>query len=222
MFDTVEIGNGATREALAYRLDRDAFSLIVMGFTGEKAFQWKLDYIEAFNRMEEKLRRGTTQPFDPNDAASLRGVLLGYTEKVLALEAQVIATETRAVTAEAVVEEQRPLVDAYHAFLDDEGLCGLATAAAAIEAPHTLFFAWVRERGFLFERDGFLQARADLRRDGQFKLRAVPGAYHRMRQQTMVTRSGLAWLRQRWIVGPGRTLALQAAVASRQGSLPGL
>ena len=39
----------------AYLINRDGFSLLVMGFTGRKALQWKLKYIEAFNRMEEAL-----------------------------------------------------------------------------------------------------------------------------------------------------------------------
>lgn len=39
-----------------FTLTRDAFSLLVMGFTGEKALQWKLKYIEAFNDMEQALR----------------------------------------------------------------------------------------------------------------------------------------------------------------------
>ena len=41
-----------------YLLTRDGFSLLVMGFTGAKALQWKLKYIDAFNKMEESLRRG--------------------------------------------------------------------------------------------------------------------------------------------------------------------
>ena len=39
-----------------YELTRDGFSLLVMGFTGKKALEWKLKYIEAFNLMEQKLR----------------------------------------------------------------------------------------------------------------------------------------------------------------------
>jgi Rha family phage regulatory protein len=35
-----------------YLLDRDAFYLIVMSFTGKKAEKWKIEYIEAFNTME--------------------------------------------------------------------------------------------------------------------------------------------------------------------------
>jgi len=38
-----------------YNLDRDMFSLIVMGFTGKKAIEWKRMYIKAFNTMEEKI-----------------------------------------------------------------------------------------------------------------------------------------------------------------------
>ncbi|NEZ91979.1 hypothetical protein EXM69_08465 [Clostridium botulinum] len=46
------------REQKEYLLTRDGFSLLVMGFTGAKALQWKLKYIEAFNKMEEMLKRG--------------------------------------------------------------------------------------------------------------------------------------------------------------------
>ncbi|MDE6538792.1 MAG: Rha family transcriptional regulator [Ruminococcus sp.] len=38
-----------------YDITRDGFSLLVMGFTGKKALEWKLKYIEAFNLMEQKL-----------------------------------------------------------------------------------------------------------------------------------------------------------------------
>lgn len=38
-----------------YNLTRDGFSLLVMGFTGKKALEWKLKYIEAFNLMEQKI-----------------------------------------------------------------------------------------------------------------------------------------------------------------------
>ncbi|ELN8243501.1 Rha family transcriptional regulator [Campylobacter coli] len=37
-------------------LTRDAFSLLVMGFTGEKAYKWKIEFIKAFNEMEKRLR----------------------------------------------------------------------------------------------------------------------------------------------------------------------
>ncbi|EHJ7750988.1 Rha family transcriptional regulator [Campylobacter coli] len=39
-----------------YNLTRDAFSLLVMGFTGEKAYKWKVEFIKAFNEMEKRLK----------------------------------------------------------------------------------------------------------------------------------------------------------------------
>lgn len=41
-----------------YLMTRNGFSLLCMGFTGEKALEWKLKYIDAFNKMEEKLKSG--------------------------------------------------------------------------------------------------------------------------------------------------------------------
>lgn len=35
-----------------YYMNRDGFSLLVMGFTGQAAMEWKLKYIAAFNKME--------------------------------------------------------------------------------------------------------------------------------------------------------------------------
>ena len=40
-----------------YLMNRDGFSLLVMGFTGEKALDWKIKYINAFNEMEANLKR---------------------------------------------------------------------------------------------------------------------------------------------------------------------
>lgn len=37
-------------------MNRDGFTLLAMGFTGEKALRFKLDYINAFNKMEAELK----------------------------------------------------------------------------------------------------------------------------------------------------------------------
>ena len=44
---------GETR--LMFHLNHDAFALLVMGFTGEKAFAWKWKFIESFRAMEAEL-----------------------------------------------------------------------------------------------------------------------------------------------------------------------
>ena len=43
-----------------YYLNRDAFSFVVMGFTGKKAAEFKWKYIQAFNAMEKLLQEKAT------------------------------------------------------------------------------------------------------------------------------------------------------------------
>ncbi|WP_257875394.1 Rha family transcriptional regulator [Helicobacter sp. 12S02232-10] len=47
---------GKIRKDKYYNITRDGFSLLVMGFTGIKAYQWKIAFINAFNQMENALR----------------------------------------------------------------------------------------------------------------------------------------------------------------------
>lgn len=51
----VAIGKGATRKDKAYRITKDGFVFLAMGFTGKEAAQWKEAYISAFNAMEEEI-----------------------------------------------------------------------------------------------------------------------------------------------------------------------
>lgn len=44
------------REQPAYNLTKDGFTLLAFGFNGKKAMQFKLDYINAFNDMEQQLK----------------------------------------------------------------------------------------------------------------------------------------------------------------------
>ena len=39
-----------------YLMNRDGFSLLVMGFTGKEALDWKVQYIQAFNAMESFIK----------------------------------------------------------------------------------------------------------------------------------------------------------------------
>ena len=51
-FEPVDYIDSKGEKRPAYLLTRDAFSLLVMGFTGSAAVRWKLKYIEAFNSLE--------------------------------------------------------------------------------------------------------------------------------------------------------------------------
>lgn len=59
--------NEQGKEQPCYRLTRDGFVFLAMGFTGKDAAQWKEAYITAFNKMEQELLARTPYTVNPND-----------------------------------------------------------------------------------------------------------------------------------------------------------
>ncbi|AKI03811.1 phage regulatory protein [Lactobacillus salivarius] len=49
--------NSRNQQQPMYYMNRDGFTLLAMGFTGSKAMEFKLKYIDAFNRMEERIKQ---------------------------------------------------------------------------------------------------------------------------------------------------------------------
>lgn len=47
------------RNRRIYFMNRDGFTLIAMGYTGSKAMEFKLKYIDAFNKMEKQIKEET-------------------------------------------------------------------------------------------------------------------------------------------------------------------
>ena len=45
-----------------YLMNRDGFALLVMGFTGKAALEWKMKYIDAFNAMEKSIQTPQLAP----------------------------------------------------------------------------------------------------------------------------------------------------------------
>lgn len=64
--ETVDVrenpSGGAPISMPAYRMDREGFMLLAMGFTGKEALRWKLAFIAAFNRMEAELQKPAYDP----------------------------------------------------------------------------------------------------------------------------------------------------------------
>lgn len=55
-FKTTEL-DSYSRDRKVFLMNRDGFTLLAMGFTGKKAVDFKLKYIQAFNEMEERLKQ---------------------------------------------------------------------------------------------------------------------------------------------------------------------
>lgn len=56
MFKISSYKSGNGQSYRKFYMNRDGFSLLAMGFTGREALEWKLQYIRAFNQMENFIR----------------------------------------------------------------------------------------------------------------------------------------------------------------------
>ncbi len=131
-------GTGAVRKAPMYIMNRDGFTLLAMGFTGEKALQFKLDYINAFNQMEDTIRNG-----GHHVPGSFREALLLAAEQQARIEEQqkmIEANRPKVLFAEAVETSQRScLIGELAKILKQNG----------IEIGQNRLFRWLRNNGYL-------------------------------------------------------------------------
>lgn len=69
MFYETTYKTGTGKNYKMYLMTRDGFSLLVMGFTGKDALDWKIKYIQAFNAMERQIKDGL--PSTPEEKLDL-------------------------------------------------------------------------------------------------------------------------------------------------------
>lgn len=58
-----------------YYMNRDGFTLLAMGFTGKDAMEFKVKYIQAFNKMEKLIREEKSLPQSPEEQLQLTMVV---------------------------------------------------------------------------------------------------------------------------------------------------
>ena len=68
-----------------YYMNRDGFTLLAMGFSGEKALEFKVKYINAFNKMEAELKSQQTKQLSAAESLLQSVQLLVAHERQLAI-----------------------------------------------------------------------------------------------------------------------------------------
>lgn len=86
--------NNRGKQYPMYYMNRDGFTLLAMGFTGKKALQFKISYINAFNSMETQIKTGYVIPGSYAEALKLAASQAEQIEdmKPKALFADAVAT----------------------------------------------------------------------------------------------------------------------------------
>lgn len=113
----VKVGFG-TRKDRAFDMTRDGFTLLAMGFTGKKALQFKLRYIEQFNAMEEELkaRPVVTTPVIPTNFVEALRLAADEAEKRMLAEQALIEAQPKIDLAERVETHLRTLARVVRTF----------------------------------------------------------------------------------------------------------
>lgn len=107
-----------------YLMNRDGFSLLVMGFTGKEAMTWKLKYIEAFNAMEKKLSKPQLTLMEQMAQGLLAAQQLLSEEKEARLKA-----EQKTIEQEKTIEVLKPKADYTDMILQNNSLVAISQIA---------------------------------------------------------------------------------------------
>ena len=131
--------NGVKRPM--YIMNRDGFSLLAMGLTGEKAMAFKVAFIEQFNRMEQAIK--DIAPATPAIPQTFAQALRLAAEQAETIEAQ-----------QKQLEEQAPKVAFATAIINSPSSCGIDELAKllkqnGVDMGEIRLFQWLRDNDYL-------------------------------------------------------------------------
>lgn len=168
-----------------YIMNRDGFSLLVMGFTGKEAMTWKIRYIQAFNEMEAKIRENIlTLPNFNNPAEAARAWAKEYEEKQKAL---------------AQVTEMKPKAEFYDDVTGSTDTIDIGSVAKVLNIPNmgrNKLFPFLRENKILNKRNEPYQEYVDKGYFRQIETSWEHNGTTHINLKTVVFQKGVDYIRQ--------------------------
>lgn len=123
-----------------YYMNRDGFTLLAMGFTGKKALQFKIKYIQAFNSMETQIRTGYAIPGSYAEALKLAA---NQAEKIEQQKQTIAIQAPKALFADAVATSHTSILIGDLAKLIRQN---------GVDIGQNRLFAWLRDHGYLISK----------------------------------------------------------------------
>lgn len=136
MFMTGNEPDSYGRDRKVIYMNRDGFTLLAMGFTGKKAMGFKLQYIEAFNKMEHQIQTGGFQI--PHTMADALRLAADQAEKIELMKPKVLFADSVATSKTTI------LIGELAKVLRGNG----------VDIGANRLFEWMRTNGYLISRKG--------------------------------------------------------------------
>lgn len=132
------------QEYKEYLMNRDGFSLLVMGFTGKEAMAWKIKYINAFNEMERKLTKPqlTLAEQMAQGLIAARQLLEEKSKQVEHLTTTIESQKPKVLFADAVSASKTSILIGDLAKLIRQN---------GVEVGQKRLFEWLRQNGWLMK-----------------------------------------------------------------------
>lgn len=142
------------RDRRIYYMNRDGFTLLAMGFTGKKAMQFKLKYIEAFNAMERQLtaKRDSYMIEDPIERAKRwieEQKELKEAQKQLEIQAPKVKLANAITSSKTSI-----LIGDFAKIIKQNGVDYLTIKGKQKSMGQNHLFEWLRENDYLISRRG--------------------------------------------------------------------
>ena len=143
-YKTAYIHEQNKQEYPMYLMNRDGFTLLVMGFTGQNALEWKIKYIQAFNAMEKELQ-----------ASKQQSTLPDFTNPVVAARAWADEFEAKQ-KALAQIEQDKPKVEFANAVQASNDCIYIRELAKilqgnGIDIGEKRLYKWLRNNNYLIK-----------------------------------------------------------------------
>lgn len=119
-----------------YYMNRDGFTLLAMGFTGKKALKFKMQYIEAFNKMEDQIKTGGFKV--PSTMAEALRLAADQQEQLELMKPKAIFADSVATSHTTI------LVGDLAKIIKGNG----------VDTGARRLFQWMRDNGYLIKRKG--------------------------------------------------------------------
>ena len=123
--------NSRNQQQPMYYMNRDGFTLLAMGFTGAKAMEFKLKYIDAFNRMEEQIKQQPAQYKLPQT----------FSEALIELAKEVKKNEVL-----------KPKAEKYDRYLSNKGLITITEIAKEYGMSGVKLNQFLRDKRVIYKR----------------------------------------------------------------------